>query len=531
MNHPAPKVIAGLSGIVMLVGCAIMPEPITSVEQRTSLDADKQVIFAKQEPILAPLSVYDAMARALKYNLNHRVKMMEHAVADGQSDLAKYNLLPDLIASAGYRGRDNFSASSSRSTSTGRQSLETSTSQDRSRKVYDFTFSWNVLDFGVSYFQAKQDANRVLVAEESRRKTAQLLMQDVRTAYWRMAGTQQLEGEIDKILGSARQALKDAQGIETERLAAPLAILQYQKDLLEIIRKLEELSETLRLAKTELASLLGLSPSQKFQLKLPENSALKAPEFSLAIDKMEEMALQLRPELREEIYNNRITTEETHKAMLRLLPGVEFKTGYNHDSNSYLLNNNWLELSGIISQNLMELISAPARFSQIDAQEKLGDTRRLSVYMAVLTQVHLSYQQFLVAQQQYKRTQELDDITQKISKHISNDAENDAKTELERIRATTNALMSKLQTLEAYASIQSSMGRVYVSLGLDPLPVFIENYDIKTLATSIESVDKNWQAGRFPEVTKQGADKVSAVDASVAKKDAKDQPWWCLSCL
>jgi outer membrane protein TolC len=518
MNYPAPRLIAGLSGVVMLAGCAIMPEPITQVEQKTSLDADKQVIFAKQEPIVAPLSVYDAMARALKYNLNHRVKMMEHAVADGQSDLAKFSLLPDLIASAGYRGRDNFNASNSRNAVTGQQQLQSSTSQDRSRKVYDFTFSWNVLDFGVSYFQAKQDANRVLVAEESRRKTAQLLMQDVRTAFWRMAGTQQLEGEIDKILSSAKQALKDAQNIESERLAAPLEVLQYQKDLLDIIRKLEELSETLRLAKTELASLLGVSPSQKFQLKLPENSALQAPEFALAIEKMEDMALQLRPELREEIYNNRITAEEAHKAMLRLLPGIEFNTGYNYDSNSYLLNNNWLELSGLISQNLMELISAPARFSQIDAQEKLGDTRRLSVYMAVLTQVHLSYQQFLVAQQQYKRTQELDGITQKISKHISNDAENDAKTELERIRATTQALMSRLQLLEAYASIQSSLGRVYVSLGLDPLPEFIENYDIKTLANSIETVDKNWQAGRFPAMAKP-EEKLSAADSGAVKKN------------
>jgi len=519
MNYPAPQFIAGLSGIVLLAGCAIMPEPITRVEQQTSLDADKQVIFAKQEPIVAPITVYEAMARALKYNLNHRVKMMEHAVADGQSDLAKFSLLPDLIASAGYRGRDNYNASNSRNAVTGAQQLQSSTSQDRSRKVYDFTLSWNVLDFGVSYFQAKQDANRVLVAEESRRKTAQLLMQDVRTAFWRMAGTQQLEGEIDKILGSARQALKDAQGIESERLAAPLAILQYQKDLLEIIRKLEELSETLRLAKTELASLLGVSPSQKFELKLPENSALQAPGISLPIDKMEEMALQLRPELREEIYNNRITTEETHKAILRLLPGIEFKTGYNHDSNSYLLNNNWLELSGLISNNLMELVSAPARFSQIDAQEKLGDTRRLSVYMAVLTQVHLSYQQFLVADQQYKRTMELDGINQKISKHITTDAENDAKTELERIRATTNALMSRLQTLEAYASIQSSLGRVYVSMGLDPLPAFIENYDINTLATSIEAVDKDWQAGRFPTAAKPEADRLSAVDSSTVKKN------------
>ncbi len=495
-----------------------MPEPITPDEQQTSLDADKKVIFAKQEPLVEPISVYDAMARALKYNLNHRVKIMEHAVSEGQFDLAKYSLLPDLIASAGYRGRDNYSASSSRAISPGGlQSRIPSTSQDRSRKVYDFTFSWNVLDFGVSYFQAKQDANRVLVAEESRRKTAQLLMQDVRTAFWRMAGTQQLEGEIENILGNARVALKDAQNIESQRLTTPLTILQYQKDLLEIIRKLEELSETLRLAKTELASLLGVSPTQNFQLKLPENSSQAIPELPLDIEKMESMALQLRPELREEIYNNRITTEETHKAILRLLPGIEFRTGYNHDSNSYLLNHNWMELSGIISQNLMELISAPARFSQIDAQEKLGDTRRLSVYMAVITQVHLSYQQFLVAEQQFKRTQELDDINQKIAVHINNDAENDAKTELERIRATTNALMSRLQLLEAYAGIQSSLGRVYVSLGLDPLPTFIENYDISTLAKSIEAVDKNWLTGQFPELNKLGAEKVSAVGLTGTK--------------
>lgn len=517
MNYPAPPLIASVSAMVLLAGCAIMPEPITQVEQQKSLNADKQVIFAKQEPLVAPLSIYEAMARSLKYNLNHRVKMMEHAVAEGQSDLAKYSLLPDLIASAGYRGRDNYNASNSRNAITGAQQLQSSTSQDRSRKVYDFTFSWNVLDFGVSYFQAKQDANRVLVAEESRRKTAQLLMQDVRTAFWRMAGTQQLEGEIDKILGSAREALTDAQNIEAQRLAAPLEILQYEKDLLDIIRKLEELSETLRLAKTELASLLGVSPSQKFELKLPENNALQAPGFALAIDKMEAMALELRPELREEIYNNRITAEETHKAMLRLLPGIELRTGYNHDSNSYLLNNNWLELSGLISQNLMELISAPARFDQIDAQEKLGDTRRLSVYMAVITQVHLSYQQFLVAEQQYKRTQELDQVNQKISVHLNNDAENDAKTELERIQAATNALMSRLQLLEAYAGIQSSLGRVYVSLGLDPLPAFIENYDIKTLADSIEAVDKNWQAGKFPTPAQPATGKLSSVGLTEVK--------------
>jgi hypothetical protein len=78
--------------------------------------------------------------------------------------------------------------------------------------------------------------------------------------------------------------------------------------------------------------------------------------------------------------------------------------------------------------------------------------------------------------------------------------------------------MSRLQLLEAYASIQSSLGRVYVSLGLDPLPEFIENYDIKTLANSIETVDKNWQAGRFPAMAKP-EEKLSAADSGAVKKN------------
>ena len=494
------KWMLSLSGAALLSGCAVMPEPITNEEQLASIDADKKILLDKQVAVEAPISLYQAMARALKNNLDHRVKLMEKAVADGQSDIALFNMLPDLVASAGYKGRDNFSASNSRSTETGLESLVTSTSQDRSRRVYDFSFSWNILDFGVSYFQAKQEANKVLVAEENRRKTAQILMQDVRTAFWRMASTQQIEIEIETILSDARLALADARRIESERLQPPLVILQYEKSLLEIIRKLENLSETLSLAKTELASLIGLSPNQAFKLQIPANSFVQYPKLDLSIENMENMALQLRPELREEIYNNRITAEETHKAILRLLPGIEFNASYNYDNNSYTLNNNWAELSGLITQNLVELITAPARFEQIDAEEQLGETRRLSVYMAVVTQVHLSYRQYLIAQHQYQRTNELDSVNQKISKHIRTASENDAKSQLERIRFSTDALMSRLQLHEAYAGIQSALGKMYVSMGLDPLPVWIENYEIDHLAHSIEQVDKELQAGHFPDL-------------------------------
>ena len=193
----------------------------------------------------------------------------------------------------------------------------------------------------------------------------------------------------------------------------------------------------------------------------------------------------------------------------------------------YLFSNNWLDSSGIISQNLMELISAPARFSQIEASGKAGDTRRLSVYMAVLTQVHLSYQQFLARSSNISAPRNWMTSPRRFQNISARMPRMTPKLSWNRIRATTNALMSRLQLLETYASIQSSLGRVYVSLGLDPLPVFIENYDINTLASSIEAVDKTGRPGTFPSVTKPAAEKLS----NVAKKDLKDQPWWCLSCL
>ena len=44
--------------------------------------------------------------------------------------------------------------------------------------------------------------------------------------------------------------------------------------------------------------------------------------------------LRTRPELREQDYQARISAAETRKAMLRLLPGLEFSAGGHYDSNS-----------------------------------------------------------------------------------------------------------------------------------------------------------------------------------------------------
>ena len=139
MMRKGRKLFALSALVVALSGCAVTSDPITKKESEQRSQQDRVAMFSQQEPVTAPITLYDAMARALKYNLESRLKVMESALAQQQLDLSRYDMLPKLAASAGYVGRNNASASSSQSVRTGQTSLEPSTSQDRDRDVADLT--------------------------------------------------------------------------------------------------------------------------------------------------------------------------------------------------------------------------------------------------------------------------------------------------------------------------------------------------------------------------------------------------------
>ena len=121
------------------------PERLSLEEQLNRAATDRVLLYASQEPLSGPVALEEAMARALKYNLDHRVALMEHALEERLSDSAGMDLLPELAGRAGLRTRDNTAASSSRSVRTGRQSLEPSTSTDRDSGTADLQLSLNVL--------------------------------------------------------------------------------------------------------------------------------------------------------------------------------------------------------------------------------------------------------------------------------------------------------------------------------------------------------------------------------------------------
>lgn len=484
------KILAAALATVVLGGCAIHPRPMTDNERMAAMQADAQAMFGAQTPLSGPITLDEAMARALKYNLDNRVKMMEEALAQRQLDLANFDLLPQLTAAAGYTSRDNVLASSSQDIITGQQSLVPSTSSERQAVRADLGFSWNILDFGVSYYTAQQQADRVLATQERRRKVVQLLMQQTRQAYWQAAGAQKLQSQIEPLLADARGALDDSRTIETRGLTDPLQSLGYQRELLSLVLQLESIRDELAQAKPKLASIMNLAPGKPYQLAPPEQ--LETPTLRIAPEAMEQTALLHRPELGEANYNERIGLNETHKAMAKLLPGVQLSVGGHYDSNDFLVNNSWRDAGVQVSWNLLNLLNAKHIKSAAKAQYELAREQRLALNMAVLTQVHVAWIDYDSRRQQFELTRDLNDVEQRILGHTRNAASANAQGKLAEIRAATSALMSELRLYQSYAAYQGAYGQMIATLGLDPVPDTVASHDLPALEQAIRETEKQW---------------------------------------
>src|SRR5690606_32784831 len=116
--------------------------------------------------------------------------------------------------------------------------------------------------------------------------------------------------------------------------------------------------------------------------------------LNVELSELEREALATRPELREQDYQARISAAETRKAMLRLLPGLEFSAGGHYDSNSFLVNQSWADYGVKITWNLFNVLSAPASINVSKAGEQVAEARRQAMSMAILAQLYVANANF-----------------------------------------------------------------------------------------------------------------------------------------
>ncbi len=478
---------SGTALAVLICGCTLKPQPLSQAEIG-AYAADKLRRVGLGQPLPGPtIDLYEAFARALKYNLDQRVEVLQTEVRAQELTLANYAMLPGVVANGAYAGRDNYAASSSVSVLTKRLSLEPSYSQDRNAIVGDLSLSWNVLDFGLSYVRARQAGDGVLIAEEARRRVVSRLVEEVRVAYWRTLTGERLVRGLRALEGRTEAAIADARRLYAERRTSPIAALAFERDLLELRREVQRVEADLLLARGQLTGLMNLPPDTPF--RVAEMSGTEAG-LNLGIPETDliRVALETRSELREAAYRQRINRQETTAALLELLPGLNGVIGGNADSSRLLYNANWVGWGARASWNLLNVFRYPERMKLVSAQDALLDRRGLAVTMAILTQIYVSRTRYRLALEEYATAAAFRDVQRKIARQARVSAMLDATGEQALIQEELRTLIGEVKFELAHAGVQSARANVYSSIGLDTLPLAtIDRCDLPTLTAAIRS--------------------------------------------
>ena len=325
-----------------------------------------------------------------------------------------------------------------------------------------------MLDFGVSYYRARQQADQYLVAEERRRKVVQNLVQDVRAAYWRALGAQRLSAQTKDILERSNLALARSREAETQRVISPAQALNYQRALLDAISFLNQRRLDLEFANRELAALMNVEPGINFVVAEAAEAKLPAPPND--VRKLEDMALLQRPELREEDFKKRITADEARRQILGMLPGISIDAGVQYDSNNLLNSNSWSQGGVRISWNLLRLLALPTLKSTQEQQVRTDQARRMALSMAIMTQLRVGVERYRLAVDDFKLADTAAQVDKRLADYTRASVTAKLESELEAIRTQARAVLGNYQRANSYATAQIAFGRLYNTLGFDPLP-------------------------------------------------------------
>lgn len=471
---------------VLLTGCSSTVPRVSDAEAASFATESRAEILTRQTPVTQSISLYEAMARALKHNLDHRVTMMEADLAQADYDLSRWDMLPKVVANGQYYGRSNEAGARSLSLLSGRESLEPSTSTERDVFTGDLTASWNILDFGLSKIRAEQLGNEALIQEERRRKAIIKIMEDVHRSYYRAVSSERLSSRLSALEGEVNAAFQTSRQQFSLRRTAPMPALSYQRELNDIQGQAKRLTRDMQMAKMELAALMGLSPDQQYNLQIPTQST-RPTRLKMSYEEMIDEALRNRPEVRESIYAQRIGEKEIKKAALEALPSIEGFVGIDASSNDFLFNSDWAGYGARASWNLLKVFSTGKRKKKAKAGAELERERGLATAMAVMTQVGVARTRFESLSGEYQTVSDGAMVQSDILNQVESLAQASSASKQTLVRERMNSILSEARRDAVMAEMAEASAHIYSALGYDPYTTEIDgSEDIQTISESLK---------------------------------------------
>lgn len=491
IGRQANRAVTGITLAAFVAGCTAQLNPLTGTElQQIAQDRKARLISAEQEPLEGRLGLHEAMARAIKYNLDHQIEISNVQVTRATKSLTEMDMLPELVASADSNRRNNEPGGRSVTLGTGVTSATASRSTEQNAVNGDLSLSWDILDFGLSYVRAKQAANDVLIAQEQRRAIVNRLMENTRTAYWRAVSHERLSGRIATVIGRAERALSRSRSLANGGFEDRTTGLIYQRDMLRVIGEMRALERDLSTAKPQLAALVNLRPGAHFHVRVPPRKTL--PRVSASTGHLIDQALVNRPELREITYDGRNVALENEAAALSLLPSISPYVSANVDGNDLLANGTWVITGTQLSWDLMGLFRFPRRQALIANRKALNDARALALTHTVATQVHVAKTRYDLLRSETRIAARYADVSQKVAQAIKAESASGLVGLQEEVFEEVGAILAELRFDVRYAELQSAYAAVFSAIGANNYPGHLTGQEsVEVLENAIHDM---WKA-------------------------------------
>lgn len=455
----------------LLSACGMIPKTVPAEERYQKAQAEVQHMFAHQPPVCGELDFNQAMARGLQFNLDYRIKKANSAIKAGQLRVAEFAMLPELNGTGSVYNRNNNPGSFG-SNSDGTPNDQISNGSDRTVRSWRGAVKWNLFDLGMGYVKAREEGERLLIAEEESRKELQKLVQDVRVAYWKAYSAQQLMSDLQAfqyVLQDAKASLDEAL---VDKIVPKEELLNFQSTMLEGNRRLLQLEDKVDKATQEFRYLINLPIDQPIILKRPPISITRVQNLrNLDFEKLDAITLVNRPELRGQNYQRRIAKLGTKAAIIQALPNITFNHGRNFNSNSFLVENFWNDRSIEASWNILNLAALPVTLGTAKTQMKFETLKLMALTMGALNQTRIAYSHYQNLAKECAVAHKQTENSKRMYRLLSHRESAALSSRQQVVLAKLHYIFAKMDEEILLSELSMALGELYLSSGFDVLPI------------------------------------------------------------
>lgn len=418
-----------------------------------------------------PLTLDQIVDIAVCNNLDLYVKELNYEIQLEVANRELFKMLPRL---------DFFGEFSHRSNSTASRSLvpplkrltRPSIGSSQTVKRWDVTLVWNLLDFGLAYYQSQEEQYRAVITYFEYERLKQNLILEVYKSYWRGVASKKGADDAREVLALVKSILGRYERQMANRMLSQVLGLRIEDQMLQIELRLYDLDLLYDQSKAELAGLMGIPAGACFELA-PIDIMPLPPLEDVCV--LERIALQQRPELYGTDLDFKIAKDEIQLAYLRFLPGAEVFTSYNENKDPFLVHQFWTTAGVRAVWNLLAFPQHVADANAAQISKYRAYQARLAQTISVLAQVHISYVQYKEIDRLYGVQEHIYQVRDRLSKATDAEFAVGEFSLTEVVLALGNAIEGEVNALQAYADLRIGLERINNAIGMPQLyPKIIE---------------------------------------------------------